>query len=391
MFRLEVRRVAIRRFAVWQACWALPLLAGGGTVEAQERTLQLPPRLSSSNSGGRPTEPATGSTLPNVSASQQLPGANPLGPRGSLASPGSGNGLAPVTFPQSERESHSSLQVLDQGRVRLGTCLVKVIEKIELPAIEAGVLMQLSVREGSLVAGGTVIATVDEGLAITELETAKRRLEASQLKISSDIAIRAAHAAKETAFKAYKREEKLTGRGISAESKAEQLELAAITAELQLEKAQHDFQVDQKAVKLDEYQVIRAQQVLERHQIIAPWSGVITKLLKRQSEWVNVGDSVLEMVQMERLWIEGAIDPRQLNPYQVSGRPVQVTLTLAGGEEAKFPGRIAYIDTEVIGQYKVRAEVLNRQFQDHWLLIPGMYVDMEIMLNEPAERISQQQ
>jgi multidrug resistance efflux pump len=318
--------------------------------------------------------------------------ANELERLGSLPNPQQESAVNSTWGLPSTQEHHSSLQVLEGGRIRLATCLVKVIEKIELPAREKGVLLQLSVREGSLVNGDAVIAMVDEGMAIVELDSAKRRLEASQLKISSDIAIRAAQAGKDTALKAYKRELGLSRTGAGTESKAEQLELAAIQAELQLEKAEHDFLVDQKAVKLDELEVIKAQQLLERHQIMAPWAGVVTKVLKRQGEWVNAGDSVYELVQMERLWIEGDIDPRQLNPYQVSGKPVQVTLKLAGGEEATFPGRIAYIDTEVVGHsFKIRAEVLNRQFQDHWLLIPGMYVDMEIMLNEPPQRISQQQ
>jgi multidrug efflux pump subunit AcrA (membrane-fusion protein) len=377
----------------------LPIIAGsllfGGihqAIEAQERTLQLPPRLPTTGSVARPDNPSAGSSLPALPPAQRSSVANELERLGSLPNPQQESAVNSTWGLPSTQEHHSSLQVLEGGRIRLATCLVKVIEKIELPAREKGVLLQLSVREGSLVNGDAVIAMVDEGMAIVELDSAKRRLEASQLKISSDIAIRAAQAGKDTALKAYKRELGLSRTGAGTESKAEQLELAAIQAELQLEKAEHDFLVDQKAVKLDELEVIKAQQLLERHQIMAPWAGVVTKVLKRQGEWVNAGDSVYELVQMERLWIEGDIDPRQLNPYQVSGKPVQVTLKLAGGEEATFPGRIAYIDTEVVGHsFKIRAEVLNRQFQDHWLLIPGMYVDMEIMLNEPPQRISQQQ
>lgn len=383
----------------------LVLIAGGvgieccseGIVFGQERTLPLPPRLPGTGNGNTDAA-ASNQALPSIPG-RQLPT-----PITSIEKPEIAAGQIPTNtanpsstiHPVSSTRSNGGLsapvEVTVDGRLRVPTCLVIVIEKIQLPARESGVLGQLIAKEGQLVTGGSMIAKVDDSQADTELESAKRRLEASQLKVSSDIAIQYASAAKETAEKTFKREDGLYRRGAATEMKRDESYLAAVQADLQLKKANHDYQVDQKAVKLEEILVTKAQQLLDRHAIIAPWTGVVTKTLKRESEWVNAGDPILELVQMDRIWIEGKIDPSVIHPYQVSDKAAVVTLNLPGGEKVVFDGRITFVDTQVVGdKYTVRAEVLNRQIENHWLLVPGMYVSMEILLNNsPTDRVSHQ-
>ena len=144
---------------------------------------------------------------------------------------------------------------------------------------------------------------------------------------------------------------------------------------------------------LDQLNVTKARQLLERHTLVAPWDGVVTRVLTRQNELLNAGDPILEMVQMARLWVEADIDPLQLSPHQVAGRPVQVTLVIPGGERVTFDGQVNFVDSEVVAnRYKVRAEVPNRQVESHWLLVPGTFVEMEIIVQTPGEieRLSRQ-
>lgn len=388
----------------------LTLVMSAGVGLSQERALPQLPRLpqdreiSDRGTGARslPSLPV-GATLGDSrtpggglqSGGDRTSGNSLGGPRPSGQG---GDGAAATLLPPAGVNAYSagggtSLQWVQPGRIRLAPCLVKVIEKIELPAREAGVLEQLAVTEGQWVEAGTPIAVVDDQAARTELESAQRRLEASQLKINSDINIRYGRAAQETALKAYQREKALVARGAGTPAKMDELELAYTQAQLQLEKAEHDFQVDQKAVLLDQLNVTKARQLLERHTLVAPWDGVVTRVLTRQNEWLNAGDPILEMVQMGRLWVEADIDPLQLSPHQVAGRPVQVTLVIPGGERVTFDGQVNFVDSEVVAnRYKVRAEVPNRQVESHWLLVPGTFVDMEIIVQTPGEieRLSRQ-
>lgn len=367
------------------------------SLYGQERA--LPPRLPSAlggNSGNGTTGTQALPAIPNrlttsaptsgevQSAVQDAGPGQPLGP---------GATIQPISNPQPNRNPLGPGNVINNGRLRLASSVVKVIEKVELPAKEAGVLNLLNVREGQNVEAGTVIAMIDDSQAAVDLVIAQQRMEASQLKVNSDIAIRFAEASERTARKAYQRQVELARTGSGVESTKDEAYLKAIQSELQVEKAKHDYQVDQKTKLLDETQVAKAKQMLERYSIVAPWNGVVSKAIKRQSEWVNAGDPILELIQMERVWIEGSIDPKSLHPFQVSGRSTEVILTLPGGENIEFQGRITAVDTEVVGNsYRVRAEVINRQHENHWLLIPGMFVEMDVLLQEPSnDRVSQQQ
>lgn len=363
----------------------------------QERA--LPPRLPSAL-GGHPSNGTTGTpSLPAIP--NRLNTSTP--PSGELPQAGLGAGptqalngapaIQPVSNPHTNRDAPVPGAAVNNGRLRLGSSIVTVIEKVQLPAREAGVLNQLLVREGQTIEAGAVIGMIDDSQAAVDLVIAQQRMEASQLKVNSDIAIRYAEASERTARKAYQRQAELAKTGSGLESKKDEAYLEAVQSELQVEKARHDYQVDQKTKLLDETQVQKAQQMLDRYAIVAPWNGVVSKAIKRQSEWVNAGDPILELIQMERVWIEGSIDPKSVHPFQVSGRNTEVILTLAGGEKIEFQGRINFVDTEVVGNsYKVRAEVINRQHENHWLLIPGMFVEMDILLQDQShDRVSRQQ
>jgi multidrug efflux pump subunit AcrA (membrane-fusion protein) len=363
----------------------------------QERSLPLPPRLPGAANGST-GQVAPNQTLPSIPG-RQLPPPNaltenqgPVSGQDTVITPNAGTMVQPVSNSQSPGNPLAKIEMTSEGRIRVSKGMVIVIEKIQLPARESGVLGQLNAKEGQLIEGGALIAKVDDSQAITELESSRRRLEASELKVSSDIGIRYATAARETAWKGFKREDGLFRKGAGSEAKRDELQLAAVQADLQLEKANHDFQVDQKAVRLEQIQVTKAEQLVERHDIIAPWSGVVTKTLKRQSEWVNAGDPILELVQMDRIWIEASLNPAVVHPYQVTGKAAIVTLSLPGGEKVAFDGRITFVDSQVVGDsYKVRAEVLNRQHENYWLLVPGMFVDMELLLHDSSvDRVSRQ-
>ncbi|MBL8888456.1 MAG: HlyD family efflux transporter periplasmic adaptor subunit [Planctomycetaceae bacterium] len=376
------------------AWWATGILNAPALL-GQERTLPRLP-IAGGNSNNGTTTPQTLPAIPNR-LNPSVPSTGELSSAvqdtaGTSGFP-SGSAIQPISNPQPNRNAPVAGMAVNNGRLRLGSSVVKVIEKAELPAREAGVLNQLHVREGQNVEAGAVIAMIDDSQAAVDLVIAQQRMEASQLKVNSDIAIRYAEASERTARKAYQRQVELAKTSSGIESKKDEAYLAAIQSELQVEKAKHDYQVDQKTKLLDETQVQKAQQLMERYAIIAPWNGVVAKTIKRQSEWVNAGDPILELIQMDRVWIEGSIDPKIVHPFQVSAKTAEVVLTLTNGEKIEFQGRINFVGTEVVGNsYKVRAEVINRQHEDHWLLIPGMFVEMDVLLQEPSnDRVSQQQ
>ncbi|GEM_PF-1206001 len=379
-------------------------------VNAQESRRQLPPSLPtlSSPSSSRSTLGDLPSQLPGAPATQDrspatLPASLPT--TSILTSPTAQSLENTPTQPtiqpsdtQMPRPSGNlnrtiNSQLVSTNRAKLAYCPVKIIEKIQLPASEIGPLAEVLVRDGQTISKGMVIAKVDDRQAITELNLSESRLATSALKVDTDIAIRYAQAGYDAAYKTYERELSLYKKNVGTAAKLDEARLQAQQALLQIEKAKHDYSVDQKAVRIEEIQVQKAKETLQRHSTIAPWGGIVNQVLTHQGEWVNAGDPIVEIIQMDRLWVEGDIDARQINPFQVTNRPVEVILTLAQGEKVKFQGKVVYVELEVTGDsYKIRAEVQNRTHMDHWLLIPGMDVEMEIdlMPNGGVERLSNQ-
>ena len=114
------------------------------------------------------------------------------------------------------------------------------------------------------------------------------------------------------------------------------------------------------------------------------------ELYREAGEWVNAGDKVLRIVQMDRLRVEGLLDTARYNPHEVEGRLVTVTVTMARGEKVEFKGYIVFVGLEkrAGNRVTVRAEVENRTANNRWLLMPGTDVAMRIHLGSPV--ISQQ-
>jgi len=97
---------------------------------------------------------------------------------------------------------------------------------------------------------------------------------------------------------------------------------------------------------------------------------------------------VLRVVNMDNLRVEGFLNADVFAPEQVQDAKVTITVELAAGRKATFPGTIDYVSplVEATGDYRVWAEVKNRPGGGKypWLLRPGSEAEMWIELNELA-------
>jgi multidrug efflux pump subunit AcrA (membrane-fusion protein) len=72
----------------------------------------------------------------------------------------------------------------------LTNCLVSLVEEAKVPAREAGVLLELTVREGDTVRAGEMIARIDDNQAQMEKRRAKAEHDQASAKAESDVDIR---------------------------------------------------------------------------------------------------------------------------------------------------------------------------------------------------------
>ena len=118
-----------------------------------------------------------------------------------------------------------------------------------------------------------------------------------------------------------------------------------------------------------------------RHQMTAPFAGVIAECVRTRGEWVEPGDTVLRLLRTDRLRAEGFLDARYAT--RLIGRPVEVKVLGADGKFTSHSGVVVDVGSEVDpvnGQVMVGAEIENPDRE----LLPGRRAEMTIRLNRPS-------
>ncbi len=265
----------------------------------------------------------------------------------------------------------------------LPDCLVYLIEDIQVPALEAGPLVKINVKEGDVVERGQALALLDDSQPKLQKMAAELERDAAIAKASDDIDIRFAQATLAYSIAELKRLMAIEAKGAGSVSvpEVEKAKLARQRDELQIAKSQLEAKVAQMSADKHQADVQAADLSVARRQILAPIRGEVATVYHEQAEWVNAGEPVIQVVRMDRLRVEGFVATSELNVAEIAGRDVIVEVELARGQRQRFAGQVTYISPVVTagGKYRVRAEVENRLAGDEWLLRPGASAAMTIL------------
>jgi membrane fusion protein, multidrug efflux system len=264
-------------------------------------------------------------------------------------------------------------------------CLVKLDEDIKVPAPEAGVLVQLAVKEGSQVHQGEVLGKIYDDEVRVQKEAAEYALGGAKMAAEDDIQYRYAQKSADVSHKAYEtmvQSNKAVAKAV-AEVEVDKARLEWEAAILSAEKAKHDqalatFEYHKKGAERDATDL-----AIKRRTILAPFDGEVVTIYRHQDEWVSPGDSILRLVKLDTMLVEGAVELSAYDPHEVSGCDVTVEIEMARGRKEQLKGRVTYVSSMVRldGRYIVRAEVPNRQEHGRWLLRDGMTARMTIHLS----------
>ncbi len=264
-------------------------------------------------------------------------------------------------------------------------CLVKLEEDVKVPAPEAGVLVDLKVKEGSQVRKGELLGKIYDDEVQMQKKAAEYALGAAYKAATDDIQFRYAQKSADVAEKAYETmvQSNNTVAKAVADIDVRKAKLEWEAAILSAEKAQHDqalakFEYHQKKAERDASDL-----AMRRRMIVAPFDGEVVTIYRHQDEWVSPGDSILRLVSLGTMLVEGRIPLSDYDPQEISGCEVTLEVEMARGRKEQFNGRITYVSPmgRLTDAYDVRAEVTNRQEQGRWLLRDGVTAKMTIHLN----------
>ena len=278
------------------------------------------------------------------------------------------------------------LTAIDSSQhAQITQCLVSLVEDIQVPAREAGALTAVEVVEGQFVTAGQVLARLDDRQPQLDKLAAELERDAALAKAEDDIEVRFAEAALAVAAADLQRalaiEAKSPG-GVS-QQEIQKLRLARHRDELQIDRSKLEMRVAKMNAEVHEASVQAADDALARRQIVSPIDGVVVTLFHERGEWVNAGESVLQVIRVDRLRVEGFLSASERAPEDVAGQPVIVEVPLADNRTARFAGQVVFISpiVQAGNKYRVRAEVINRSEHGHPILRPGMGATMTIKLN----------
>jgi multidrug efflux pump subunit AcrA (membrane-fusion protein) len=266
----------------------------------------------------------------------------------------------------------------------LRRCLISVVEEARVPAREAGVLVELSVKEGDTVRRGGAIARIDDSQPRFEKQKASAEHDQAIAKAKSDVDVRYSVAAEKVAEAEV---EKAVASNRRIPGSVTQVELARLQlnqkkSELQIEQAQLERQLSSLDAQSKEVEVLAAENRIGRRQIASPIDGMIVQVYPHLGEWMQPGDPLARVVRTDKLRVEGYVDSSKYEPSMVHNRPVTVSVMFADEREESFKGRIVFVSplVEPGGDFRVWAEVENRQAKDsvEWLLRAGQTATMTI-------------
>jgi len=260
-------------------------------------------------------------------------------------------------------------------------CLVSLIDEVEVPAREAGVVMELVIRQGAVVAKGDVLARIDDDQPQMEKRRAQAEHDQTLARAESDVDVRYSQKAQGVAEMAYRKAEDSHVRipGSVTEVERERLKLEWQKTGLQIEQAELERRLAALDATSKGVEVEAAEKAIERRVIRSPLDGEVEEVFSHEGEWLQPGDPLARLIRTDRLYVEGYVDAARYNPGDVRDRPVTVEARLAGGRQESFSGRIFNVKPRMeSGNYRVVAEVENRQAEGEWLLRAGQFVTMTI-------------
>ena len=326
--------------------------------------------------GDRTGQPRRSPLYPAQQTSSRLPTVDPL----VRAAPSQPQDIQDT--PPGYADSPSTID-RDRSEIEIPYGSVALIDDITLPALEAGAIKFINVEEGQFIPAGTVVGQIDEALLVQELEQAKIRYENARKVAMSDVSVRAAGKEYDLRNSEYETAQRLYRTKSRSKAELDQARFQAEIALLKQERAKLDGDSAMGEAKLELARLDQVKYRIGRHTLKSNYNAYVVEIFKKPQEFVNVGDDVMRLGRMDRLWVQGNINSSQLEVHEALYRPVTVTATFAGGKQESFEGRVDQIPIEMQGsdQFQIKIRVDNRKVGGSWLLRPLQRVSIKVHLD----------
>ena len=260
----------------------------------------------------------------------------------------------------------------DSQSIRIEGAIVKIIDSAKIPAELPGVLLELSYREGQTVQKGDLLAKIKSSDLSLEHRRAKAKHRIAVAKSENQIDIQFAKKSAEVSSAKLARSLSSNQRapGVVSRGRLQELELETHRDKLRIEQATKNLEVAKMEMDLTQADIELSENAMAKANILSPIGGVVVLVEKNPGEWVEPGDTVLKVVRLDRLKLEGFVTVSQAGKIKI-GDSAKVFFEQDSMTATEVNGKVTFINPEanpVNSQVEVWVEIDNRDGS----LMPGL-------------------
>ena len=193
----------------------------------------------------------------------------------------------------------SACQEIPPGWSKFEACHVKAENTVDIDAAESGLIKQLLVEKNEWILKGSAIADLDTDLIETRLQTAQLQHELTKILAGDDEKIQLAKFALEEARIELENRLAIKNRVSSSEIRKAELEVKRCEVDLKLSEKDREKRIAESRIQAANVQSLQMR--LNRHRIRAPMQGAIVKIGKHSGQWIDVGETIATLVDLESL------------------------------------------------------------------------------------------
>jgi len=294
--------------------------------------------------------------------------------------------LTPIVPIQNPAVSLTSTQ---DGVLRY-KAILSFVNDIKVVAQTDGIILDILVDEGAIVAKDSTMIQIDNRLANAEKEVAVRELESAKLKAEDDSQIKFSEASYEVATSVFNRSQDLYVKGVEPQDDWEKKRLEKIKAGFQIDVSKREQMINQAAVGVNQAKLNASMVQLELRTIKAPFSGVVASMQKERFDWVKAGEEILRLVSLDKFRVKGTVRIAD-SPNTLEGAKAKVIIPVGGGQVEQLEGVVGFVSPESQGtgarsdgtqEYTVWVEIPNKQVGGKYLFRGTMDAMVEITPNK---------
>ena len=248
-----------------------------------------------------------------------------------------------------------------------------------------GLPIMIPVREGMKVFKGQILGNFDdqELQSILKINQTQLDLAKSEQKkqIEVDVAAWSVHVAMKDVQR--KKESNIRLPGTVSQAEVEQAELVQAQAEANLNLQKYNIEeIKSREVLVRESELERTKVQIGLRKLTAPIDGVIVNIEAAEGEYKREGDPILEIVQLDTLWVRAKVNVKEYNSSDFDGKKAVIHVPFANGRTETFPGAVVLCSPLAgVNLFEVCVEVQNRRAGNSWILLPG-HTNVDIVIQK---------